>query len=271
MSYDQEKFHETESKVQRDLKDLIERHNSIFTTSTNLENESVGNPLQDFLIDETNLIRKLLNNIRMDTEKNDINNSKTPKHWKAGWQLGPAEVLPFVNGLISRYQVIESLNTQTMLSCKIDLSQLTRPRTFLAALKQYTARQTKHPLEVLRLHADWSMSQLNEKKEVAVLIDGLLISGGLIDDGVLKDLDANAAPVTVAPTCQIAFLPEENIAVGSEVIVRSVLEKNQQEFNIPVYANAKREGLICSLPVKCEKQMLDIWKRRGVMLHLNAI
>lgn len=97
--------------------------------------------------------------------------------------------------------------------------------------------------------------------------ENILYSGAVIEDGTLKDLDANAASIALAPTCQIAFLPENctedkarDYHLGNDV---------KDIVNIPVYANSQRDALICSLPVGCLREEHDNWLRRGVAFHLK--
>lgn len=98
----------------------------------------------------------------------------------------------------------------------------------------------------------------------------ILYSGAVIEDGTLKDLDANAAAIATAPTCQIAFLPEN----CSEDKARDKIDYDlgngvKDIVNIPVYANSQRDALICSLPVGCLTEEHDNWLRRGVAFHLK--
>lgn len=91
------------------------------------------------------------------------------------WEFGPKEVLPFVKGLLSRYQTLESM--LSISSSIVDISRLVRPRAFLTVLKQHTARETRQPLENLRLRVNWRRNRRNEEWKVSVIIEGLLISG----------------------------------------------------------------------------------------------
>lgn len=58
----------TETKIQRDLKELIDRHGSMFTSSATVEQDGNKNSLKSFFIDEMNLTKKTLNLIRVDVE-----------------------------------------------------------------------------------------------------------------------------------------------------------------------------------------------------------
>jgi len=57
------------SKVQQDLKEIMERQYSLtFTHDTSVISERKGNPLQDFFIDEIDLTKKLLHIVRTDMD-----------------------------------------------------------------------------------------------------------------------------------------------------------------------------------------------------------
>lgn len=62
---------------------------------------------------------------------------------------------------------------------RVDLSQLSRPRALLTALKQHTARELGHPLEALHLRANWTENRTNKGWNVSLQLEGLLISGRL--------------------------------------------------------------------------------------------
>lgn len=99
-----------------------------------------------------------------------------------------------------------------------------------------------------------------------------IIAGASIEGGALRDLDVDSAAVAVAPTCQVAFLPEEYPADKSGDDGYGVLEEDagrQNYLSIPVYTSAQREALICSLPITCMKEERDAWLRRGVILYLR--
>jgi len=97
------------------------------------------------------------------------------------------------------------------------------------------------------------------------------ITGALIEEGVLKDLDVNSAAVAVAPTCQVAFMPEEySDDKSSDGNLYALEDTYRQDYlNIPVYTSVQREALICSLPITCSREECDAWLRRGVILYLR--
>lgn len=88
----------------------------------------------------------------------------------------------------------------------------------------------------------------------------------------MKDLDANAPAVAVAPTCQVAFTTEEESSGDGADDDSSVLEDTHRKdcLSVPVYASVQREALICSLPIACPREEHDAWLRRGVILYLRS-
>ena len=97
-----------------------------------------------------------------------------------------------------------------------------------------------------------------------------MFTGASIEEGVLKDLDVNSAAVAVAPTCQVAFMPEEYLDDKSGDGLYALEDTYRQDYlNIPVYTSVQREALICSLPITCPREECDAWLRRGVILYLR--
>lgn len=65
-----------ESKIQRDLKELIDRSSSIFGSAGRAESGRGKNPLERFFADEMNLTRKTLNVVRMESDAICFEDSK---------------------------------------------------------------------------------------------------------------------------------------------------------------------------------------------------
>lgn len=101
--------------------------------------------------------------------------SQTPKHWLMEWRAGPRNAVQFVKALLSKYEALKS--SPMSIPRRVDLSQLSRPRALLTALKQYTARELGHPLEVLQLCANWTENRANRDWKVSLSLEGLLVSG----------------------------------------------------------------------------------------------
>ncbi|XP_014611048.1 PREDICTED: cytoplasmic dynein 2 heavy chain 1 [Polistes canadensis] len=266
----------SDNTIEKDLKELLDRRLTKIEASLNpLSNDiKKETPLKRFFADELEFTRDLLNRIRLDLELIRIEDTKTPNKWMNEWQSGPKDAVTFVHGLLTRYQILESFEMSFPL--RVDLSKLARPRAFLAALKQHTAREINHPLENLRLRVNWMLDDnRSEQWKVSVIIEGLLISGALIKDSTLKDVDVNAAPIAAAPICQIAYLPERYSfdKDSDKKTLHSYYEKKEDKdwISIPVYNDSQRSSFVCSFPIGCPRENRNIWLRRSVALYFKPI
>ena len=162
-----------ETKTERDLKNLIDQGLSkILKNSSPNGNQ---NPLESFFIDERRLTTKLLKVIQVDVDSLGLQGTKVPSSWMSLWSSGPPEIVPFMNGLLARHHALNSL--ESGLPQRVNFFWFERPRAFLAALKQFTARESGHPLENLRLRANWSDESEMEDWKSSIVIDGLLLTG----------------------------------------------------------------------------------------------
>lgn len=107
-----------------------------------------------------------------------IFNFQTPKHWMENWKYGPNEILSFVKGLLLRHQALERFLSEFL--PVVDMSRLARPRAFLTVLKQHTARETRQPMENLRLCVNWFENDRKDDWKISLVVEGLLISGNFI-------------------------------------------------------------------------------------------
>lgn len=73
---DEKNSKKMEMKIQRDLKELIDRNGSIFGSSKVEQEKKNKNPLKNFFIDEMNLTKKTLNLIRVDVESARFEDTK---------------------------------------------------------------------------------------------------------------------------------------------------------------------------------------------------
>ncbi|XP_066585667.1 cytoplasmic dynein 2 heavy chain 1 [Prorops nasuta] len=270
LSKNNERSNVSSLKIPPDLEEAIGKKCLLLASLEKDLRAGMDSPLDRFFHDEITLIEKLLNLVRIDMESDRVTRDfQTPEEWLSEWSRGPKSVLRFIEAVLSRCEIL--LETErNVLPRKVDLSYLSRPGAFLAALKHYTARETTVPLENLHLRADWTQEGRSRKVKVenskmpVVRIAGLLVSGAFIEDGVLKDLEATAAPVVSAPECGICFMGEENDQTAA-------LEKGDASYlSIPVYSNSHRDNLVCSLPISCPIEERDTWLRRGLAFHLRS-
>lgn len=89
----------------------------------------------------------------------------------------------------------------------INLSELFRADTFLNALRQQTARETKQPMDNLVLSTSIS-SEVKHGKNVSIKINGLQLEGCSFENGRLTESASDAASVIAFPSCYIAWVPQ---------------------------------------------------------------
>lgn len=104
-------------------------------------------------------------------------------------------------------QIVSSIRDRDIFSQTINLSELFRADTFLNALRQQTARETKHPMDALLLNASWS-GDIKNGKNVSIKISGLQLEGCSFENGKLTESPLNATSVNAFPSCLIAWIPK---------------------------------------------------------------
>ena len=123
-------------------------------------------------------------------EGNALVEGNVPAKWTAVWE-GPEEPATWMTEAVARITAIQEwqLRQQTgqLLNSPLKLGELLNPSFFLTALRQQTARQTKVPMDSLRLVAALEASFL-QSAALSVRVDGLLLQG------------ATCAPPQGAPT-----------------------------------------------------------------------
>jgi dynein heavy chain 2 len=103
-------------------------------------------------------------------------------------------------------QIAASTKDRDIFSQTINLSELFRPDTFLNALRQQTARETKQPMDTLSLSTSWS-GEVKHGKNVSIKISGLQLEGCSFDGGRLSESAPDSPSVTAFPPCYIAWIP----------------------------------------------------------------
>lgn len=143
----------------------------------------------------------------------------------------------------------------------INLSYLSRPKGFLAAVKQFTARDLRVSMSELTLHATWlENSELSAHKtsnhDKGVVISGLMITGATINNGSLVEVTDKASAVVNTPLCLLKYV------IGNG-------EHLDEGIEVPVYNNLQRDQLICSLRVNCSRDRINEWVKRSVVIYLG--
>jgi dynein heavy chain 2 len=107
-------------------------------------------------------------------------------------------------------QITTSIKDQDIYSQTINLSELFRPDTFLNALRQQTARETKQPMDTLVINTSWS-GEVKHGKNISIKITGLQLEGCSFESGRLSESAPDSPSVTAFPTCSIAWIPQVEI------------------------------------------------------------
>ncbi|CAF3644553.1 unnamed protein product [Adineta steineri] len=189
----------------------------------------------------------------------DLLQNETPQTWQNRWE-GPTDPMQYLRAVVSKAkamtQIAASIKDREIFSQTINLSDLFRPDTFLNALRQQTARETKQPMDTLVLNTSWS-GEVKHGKNVSVKISGLQLEGCSFDSGRLSESAPDSPSVTSFPSCYIAW------------ISRDVAQQETHEtISLPVYFSATRDRIITRLNVPCGSDK-DKWLQCGAALFLK--
>jgi dynein heavy chain 2, cytosolic len=111
-------------------------------------------------------------------------------------------------------QLVTNSKDRDLFSQTVNLSELFRADTFLNALRQQTARESKQPMDTLVLMTSWS-GEIKHAKNVSIKISGLQLEGCAFDGRHLSESAPDAPSVNTFPTCTIAWLPHVRTVVRS--------------------------------------------------------
>jgi dynein heavy chain 2 len=118
--------------------------------------------------------------------------------------------MQYLRAVVSKAKAMQQIATSTrdrdIFSQTIPLSDLFRPDTFLNALRQQTARETKQPMDTLVLNTSWS-GEVKHGKNVSIKISGLQLEGCSFDGGRLGESAPDSPSITAFPPCSIAWIP----------------------------------------------------------------
>jgi dynein heavy chain 2 len=107
--------------------------------------------------------------------------------------------MQYLRAVVSKAKAMQQIATSTrdrdIFSQTIPLSDLFRPDTFLNALRQQTARETKQPMDMLVLNTSWS-GEVKHGKNVSIKIGGRL-----------GESAPDSPSITAFPPCSIAWIP----------------------------------------------------------------
>ncbi|CAF2056597.1 unnamed protein product [Rotaria magnacalcarata] len=191
----------------------------------------------------------------------DLLQNETPQTWQDRWE-GPTDSMQYLRVVVSKAKAMQQITSSTkdrdIFSQTISLSDLFRPDTFLNALRQQTARETKQPMDTLILNTSWS-GESKHGKNVSIKISGLQLEGCSFDGGRLSESAPDSPSVTAFPSCSIAWIPRD-----------AVQQDTREIISLPVYFSAARDKIVTRLNVPCSSDK-DKWLQCGAALFLKNV
>jgi dynein heavy chain 2 len=168
---------------------------------------------------------------------------EVPLAWDGKFS-GPESIIPWLKALVRKAVAIRRWHERAiegnLLREHVDLSDLFRPRTFLDALRQETARHTREALVSLRLVS--SVGSAPPGAALAVTLRGMLVQGVTLSGEFLEELDSSDAPVAASlPDVFVAWVPASAVETDDKT----------QTVGLPVYTNLAKDTFLIDLKFKC--------------------
>jgi len=187
---------------------------------------------------------------------------KVPWRWAKHW-YGPEEAGAWLKQLLRQRAALNrwmnAVEAQNLLSSTLSLGDLFRPKTFLNALRQETARATGVAIDSLKLTCSWDKTLLPKTAAVQVSVTGLWLQGCSFSDQVLGTLSPDSPTVCSVPAVTLSYMRDDDTepygAGGGSSLA------------VPVYICSSREEFVCDLKVPC-KGNTRRWVVAGVALFL---
>ncbi|XP_017783105.1 PREDICTED: cytoplasmic dynein 2 heavy chain 1 [Nicrophorus vespilloides] len=179
-------------------------------------------------------------------------NAQTPNKWLKLWE-GPKEPSKYLKDIMKKILTISEWNKQqeSYYNDNLNLAQLFNPETFLAAFKQYFARQTNIPIDELELKAIW------KSRSNVISVSGLLIEGALFDGINLLQCSENSDTLNTTPICYITWEEKQTALNDSKYL------------DVPLYYTPSRERQVCSLQIPASIKEKSMWIQCGIAFYLG--
>ncbi|XP_070553238.1 cytoplasmic dynein 2 heavy chain 1-like isoform X2 [Ptychodera flava] len=185
---------------------------------------------------------------------------ETPMSWLRRWD-GPEDPIHFLRSLVARTMAlqhwVEKAERGSLLSDQLDLSELFHPDTFLNALRQQTARQTKTSMDSLKFACTWQGSISSAKTQVKIA--GLQLEGCTFDGRHLSENQRDSASVSAIPACTVAWIMKDMPDPYSI----------DECISLPIYFSSAREKIVTHLNVPCGGNQ-NQWIQTGAALFLKS-
>ncbi|XP_071951365.1 cytoplasmic dynein 2 heavy chain 1-like isoform X2 [Antedon mediterranea] len=188
-------------------------------------------------------------------------NQEVPLAWQKKWN-GPEDPIHYLRTVVARTIAlqgwVQKVQSNSLLSDTVDLSELFHPDTFLNALRQQTARESKTSMDALKFVCKWAGGITGVKQSVK--IGGLQLEGCTFDGSQLTSNQPNSPSVSSVPGCTVAWVPKD---MGDPY--------NPSEcISLPVYFSAEREKIVTKLTLPCSGNQ-EIWIQTGAALFLKSV
>lgn len=274
--FDREVWHVKFAPLLNHWEHLVEKHPILHDMRAFTEiNQELDNPIASFIAMETEVagaikteisfcldsLKKVLNGTALLTPRIQTNASflltgKVPSSWAKMWD-GPAKPAAWLSAYAHKATATQSwqnkVRTSSLLEEELDLNNIFRPLTFLNALRQFTARQMKYPLDGLNLNSSWSKGDIDSPS--IVTLKGLLLQGASLQGMRLIEATTHTPEIILMPP----------VALGFSLVSESCMHAG---LKIPVYRDVTREEFLVhiTLPIS---EAADVWILAGIAIFLS--
>jgi len=190
--------------------------------------------------------------------------STVPSAWSDLWE-GPSEPGLWIRAAASRVVGLagwwERVESGTLMSSPLTLSELLNPGNMLNALRQQAARAAKVSIDSLKLTCALDARAISGAPEAPVQVASLMIQGGVVPQGAggLQEAPQDAALFNTMPPLFVAWIPQD--APEPYPPDRSV--------SLPVYLDTEREKMLAELRVPCSGTEAQ-WVLAGAALFVSG-
>ncbi|CAK8696967.1 unnamed protein product [Clavelina lepadiformis] len=191
---------------------------------------------------------------------NSILQQQTPLQWHSMWE-GPDDPMQYLHALVAKTMALQGWEEKAQRgsllgSDELNLADLFHPNTFLNAVRQKTARDSKMSMDELKFTCSWkgqiSGSNCNVK------IGNLLLEGCSFDGMRLSESQRNSATVSAVPPFYVAWIAKDATSPYN----------SNETISMPIYTSPTRESIVTCLDVPCGGQHMT-WVQSGAALLLQ--
>lgn len=180
---------------------------------------------------------------------------EVPESWSVTWPSAPEDPSLYLQGLAKRIaslkgEWVRRVQSQTILSQPICLSDFLRPDVFLNALRQETARRLAISIDSLHLVSTFEPHLLSdESSPLPVTVQELILEGCAFDESkrMLIEGQRNSPLVSMLPPMTIAWMSRATHPERTASSARAA-----GTISLPVYASLTRERLIAEVELSTD-------------------